>query len=84
MSPYSLSAMTTFFLISLVKAIHFQAETFLTERQHFRVWVATPAQLLLEVVSVDRHALLPLVLANPEQNVSNLGNASLPKKMSIS
>jgi hypothetical protein len=61
----------------LVKAIHFQAETFLTERQHFRVWVATPAHLLLEVVSVDRHALLPLVLANPEQNVSNLGNASL-------
>jgi hypothetical protein len=45
--------------------------------------VATPAQLLLEVVSVDRHALLPLVLANPEQNVSNLGNASLSTKMSI-
>jgi hypothetical protein len=56
-----------------------QAETFLTERQQFRVSVATPAHLLLEVVSIDRDALLPLILGSSEQNVSHLGMAWPPQ-----
>ena len=40
--------------------------------------VATPAQLHLEVVSVDRQALMPLVLVSAEPNVSNLGTTTVP------
>jgi hypothetical protein len=46
----------------------------LTERQEFRVWVAIPAQLHLEVVSVDRQALMPLVLVSSQpSSTHNLG-----------